>query len=222
MPKQCAAIKPAQPRRSATSSSTRAEPGGAASSATQLAAKFIRGESKPFAEGGPTEDEPASASPVKCCPSRFEATVDARLLQPHVPIGQRPRAKLTCVNQFRRGAFVKPRAPAHQWRDMLAIAQTLQSLGYHEVSSNREDRQYGPASRRRTAMERERAILLVLRCLHRTGGAAMTTTDLAHACGLPRHRDGEALLAAAEMGLVTAGKKAKGRVPIRTWRIPDK
>ena len=51
----------------------------------------------------------------------------------------------------------------------------------------------------------------------------MTTTDLAHACGLPRNRVLAALLAAAaQMGLVKAGKKSKGRVSIRTWRIPDK
>jgi hypothetical protein len=50
----------------------------------------------------------------------------------------------------------------------------------------------------------------------------MTTTDVAHACGLPRYRVLAALLAAREMGLVTAGKKPKGRLSIRTWRIPDK
>ena len=50
----------------------------------------------------------------------------------------------------------------------------------------------------------------------------MTTTDLAHACGLPRYRVLAALLAAGELGLVATGKKAKGRVHIRTWRVPGK
>ena len=78
------------------------------------------------------------------------------------------------------------------------------------------------ATRTQTAVERERATVLVLRCLHRTGGAAMTTTDLAHACGLPRYRVLAALLAAGELNLVATGKKAKGRVHIRTWRVPGK
>ena len=78
------------------------------------------------------------------------------------------------------------------------------------------------ATRHHTDIERERAIVIVLRCLHRTGGAAMTTTDLARNCGLPRFRTLAALLAASEAGLVAAGKKARGRGHVRTWRIPAK
>ena len=167
------------------------------------------------------------------------------------PQNESPVVPRTCLSPVdlppqQRGTALSPRAPACGWR--FAGAGSLDSFdGSVAPQESGELGVWGPfawitvsqrsarkvvtveppeiailATRRRTAMERERTIALVLRCLHRAGGTATTTTDLAHACGLPRHRVLEALLAATEMGLVTAGKKAKGRALIRTWRIPDK